>query len=90
MDSRSPDSNTISVKGTIPVASTSGSPFINFPSPPANDSSCDGKPISLWPGMYHSPVTTALWEAKSKLLVRQLDPPKDVIEIKLNILLLHL
>lgn len=77
MDSSSPASNTISVKGTIPVASTFGSPSINFPSPPANDSSCDGKTISLWPGRYHSPVTTALWEAKSKLLVRQLGPPKD-------------
>lgn len=21
------------------------------------------KPLSLWPGMYHSPVTNALWEA---------------------------
>lgn len=25
------------------------------------------KPISLWPGMYHSPVTNALWEARSNL-----------------------
>ncbi|XP_047961368.1 acyl-coenzyme A thioesterase 2, chloroplastic-like isoform X1 [Salvia hispanica] len=24
------------------------------------------KPLSLWPGMYHSPVTNALWEARSK------------------------
>nr|XP_043634717.1 acyl-coenzyme A thioesterase 2, chloroplastic-like [Erigeron canadensis] len=23
------------------------------------------KPISLWPGMYHSPVTNALWQARS-------------------------
>lgn len=25
------------------------------------------KPISLWPGMYHSPVTNALWEARSAM-----------------------
>lgn len=25
------------------------------------------KPISLWPGMYHSPVTNALWEARRKM-----------------------
>ncbi|XP_050203958.1 acyl-coenzyme A thioesterase 2, chloroplastic-like [Mercurialis annua] len=25
------------------------------------------KPISLWPGMYHSPVTNALWEARSTI-----------------------
>ncbi|XP_059289072.1 acyl-coenzyme A thioesterase 4, mitochondrial-like isoform X2 [Lycium ferocissimum] len=25
------------------------------------------KPISLWPGMYHSPVTNALWEARSSI-----------------------
>ncbi|GAB4858904.1 Acyl-coenzyme A thioesterase 4, mitochondrial [Ancistrocladus abbreviatus] len=47
----------------------------------SNDSSIDGgssssspgidagssirKPISLWPGVYHSPVTNALWEARS-------------------------
>ncbi|XP_028756713.1 acyl-coenzyme A thioesterase 9, mitochondrial isoform X3 [Neltuma alba] len=77
MDSSSSPSSTISVKGTIPVASTFVSPSINFPSPPANASFGDRKPIALWPGMYHSPVTTALWEAKSKILVRQLDPPKD-------------
>lgn len=25
------------------------------------------KPVSLWPGMYHSPVTNALWEARSNI-----------------------
>ncbi|XP_050204420.1 acyl-coenzyme A thioesterase 2, chloroplastic isoform X2 [Mercurialis annua] len=35
------------------------------------------KPIALWPGMYHSPVTNALWEARSKMFDRLLDPPKD-------------
>lgn len=26
------------------------------------------KPMSLWPGIYHSPVTNALWEARSSML----------------------
>ncbi|GLU03913.1 hypothetical protein SLE2022_210840 [Rubroshorea leprosula] len=62
---------------TIPVVSTFSSPFDQ--SPPVNDpnSASTRKPISLWPGMYHSPVTTALWEARSKIFERLLDPPKD-------------
>ncbi|EOX93679.1 Thioesterase/thiol ester dehydrase-isomerase superfamily protein [Theobroma cacao] len=62
---------------TIPVVSTFASPFDN--SPPANDSksSSTRKPISLWPGMYHSPVTNALWEARSQIFERLRDPPKD-------------
>lgn len=28
------------------------------------------KPVSLWPGMYHSPVTNALWEARSNIFDR--------------------
>ncbi|KAL3653226.1 Acyl-coenzyme A thioesterase 2, chloroplastic [Castilleja foliolosa] len=35
------------------------------------------KPLSLWPGMYHSPVTIALWETRSKIFERLLDPPLD-------------
>ncbi|KAG0483324.1 hypothetical protein HPP92_011408 [Vanilla planifolia] len=35
------------------------------------------KPISLWPGMYHSPVTKALWEARSCIFERLLDPSMD-------------
>ncbi|XVF21242.1 hypothetical protein REPUB_Repub12eG0073300 [Reevesia pubescens] len=63
---------------TIPVVSTFASPFDN--SPPVNGSdstSSTRKPISLWPGMYHSPVTNALWEARSQIFERLLDPPKD-------------
>ncbi|KAG8477903.1 hypothetical protein CXB51_027490 [Gossypium anomalum] len=41
---------------TIPVVS----PFTAN----GSDSSSTRKPISLWPGMYHSPVTNALWEAR--------------------------
>ncbi|KAK5784204.1 hypothetical protein PVK06_038724 [Gossypium arboreum] len=54
---------------TIPVVST----FTGK----GSDSSSTRKPISLWPGMYHSPVTNALWEARSKIFERLLDPPKD-------------
>lgn len=53
---------------TIPVVSTLASPF---------DDSSTRKPISLWPGMYHSPVTNALWETRSKIFERLLDPPLD-------------
>ncbi|GKV43076.1 hypothetical protein SLEP1_g50416 [Rubroshorea leprosula] len=62
---------------TIPVVSTFSSPFDQ--SPPVKDpnSASTRKPISLWPGMYHSPVTTALWEARSKIFEGLLDPPKD-------------
>lgn len=66
-------SHIIPVNGTIPVASAfDGPPPIN-----SSDSSGDRKPIALWPGMYHSPVTTALWEARSKIFERLLDPPED-------------
>ena len=54
---------------TISVGSTGA------PSPGSKSSA--KKPISLWPGMYHSPVTDALWEARSKIFERLLDPPKD-------------
>ncbi|XVE72642.1 hypothetical protein DITRI_Ditri11bG0054400 [Diplodiscus trichospermus] len=62
---------------TIRVVSTFASPYDN--SSPVNDSDSTStrKPISLWPGMYHSPVTTALWEARSNIFERLLDPPKD-------------
>ncbi|WJX77330.1 Acyl-coenzyme A thioesterase 2, chloroplastic [Trifolium repens] len=72
------NNNTIPVNGTIPVSSTfaatSTTPFEN--PLPANTSG-DRKPIALWPGMYHSPVTTALWEARTKIFERLLDPPRD-------------
>ncbi|XP_014498323.1 acyl-coenzyme A thioesterase 9, mitochondrial [Vigna radiata var. radiata] len=73
----SPSNNTIAVNGTIPVASTfagATAPLENHP--PANGSG-DRKPIALWPGMYHSPVTTALWEARGQIFERLLDPPRD-------------
>ncbi|WVZ65581.1 hypothetical protein U9M48_014919 [Paspalum notatum var. saurae] len=30
------------------------------------------RPLSLWPGMYHSPVTNALWEARSSIFERMM------------------
>lgn len=61
---------------TIPVVSTFTSPFES--SPKENDpKSLTRKPLSLWPGMYHSPVTNALWETRSKIFESLLDPPLD-------------
>ncbi|CAA2938927.1 Hypothetical predicted protein [Olea europaea subsp. europaea] len=57
----------------IPIFSTFSSPFEG--SPKGNDST--RKTLSLWPGMYHSPVTNALWETRSKTFERLLDPPLD-------------
>ncbi|XP_027350134.1 acyl-coenzyme A thioesterase 9, mitochondrial isoform X2 [Abrus precatorius] len=68
---------TISVNGTIPVASTMATITAPLENPSSVNSSDDWKPIALWPGMYHSPVTTALWEARTKIFERLLDPPRD-------------
>ncbi|GMH27966.1 hypothetical protein Nepgr_029809 [Nepenthes gracilis] len=53
--------------------------FSKLPSVFDNSSGVDGdrKPLNLWPGMYHSPVTIALWETRSKIFQRLLDPPLD-------------
>ncbi|XP_077229544.1 acyl-coenzyme A thioesterase 2, chloroplastic-like [Tasmannia lanceolata] len=59
----------------IRVVSTFTSPFEN--SPPFDSNSSFRKPLSLWPGMYHSPVTNALWEARSSIFERLLDPTND-------------
>ncbi|XP_057957030.1 acyl-coenzyme A thioesterase 2, chloroplastic-like [Malania oleifera] len=57
----------------VPVVSTVTPPFES--SPPIDAGSSIRKPISLWPGMYHSPVTNALWEARSKICERPVDLP---------------
>ncbi|CAM6083382.1 unnamed protein product [Calypogeia fissa] len=31
------------------------------------------KPVSMWPGMYHSPVTAALWAARSSIIERHME-----------------
>ncbi|XP_074581549.1 acyl-coenzyme A thioesterase 2, chloroplastic [Curcuma longa] len=60
----------------IRVVSTFASPFDAAP-PHIDAGSSFRKPLSLWPGMYHSPVTNALWEARSSIFERLLDPAKD-------------
>ncbi|PIN17489.1 Acyl-CoA thioesterase [Handroanthus impetiginosus] len=60
----------------IPVFSTFTSPFEDSPRK-SDSSSSTRKPLSLWPGMYHSPVTYALWETRSKIFERLLDPLLD-------------
>ncbi|MQM08869.1 hypothetical protein Taro_041730 [Colocasia esculenta] len=59
---------------SIPGVSNFTSPF----SPqPISASSSFRKPLSLWPGMYHSPVTQALWEARSSIFESLTDPSRD-------------
>lgn len=53
------------VSDSTPVISSVNSPLEG--STPIDAGSSIRKPISLWPGMYHSPVTNALWEARSSL-----------------------
>ncbi|KAI7738410.1 hypothetical protein M8C21_021540 [Ambrosia artemisiifolia] len=62
---------------TIKIKSTFTSPFESSPRADDDNNSPFRKPLSLWPGMYHSPVTAALWETRSKIFERLLDPPKD-------------
>ncbi|XP_059655458.1 acyl-coenzyme A thioesterase 2, chloroplastic-like [Cornus florida] len=59
----------------IPVVSTVSSPSES--SPPIDAGSSIRKPISLWPGMYHSPVTNALWEARSSIFERLSNAPSE-------------
>ncbi|KAB2602438.1 acyl-coenzyme A thioesterase 9 [Pyrus ussuriensis x Pyrus communis] len=62
----------------IPVVATLSSPFEKPPPSQDGPNGSTRKPNSLWPGMYQSPVTNALWEAGSKIFERFfLDPPKD-------------
>lgn len=67
---------------TIPIVSTFTNPFDSIISLPQindpNNNNSNRKPIALWPGMYHSPVTIALWEARSSIFERLLERPKAV------------
>ncbi|XP_044500764.1 acyl-coenzyme A thioesterase 2, chloroplastic-like isoform X2 [Mangifera indica] len=60
-------------KPTEPNLSSSNS------SVPIDAGSSIRKPISLWPGMYHSPVTNALWEARSRMFEKPGDKPVDSV-----------
>ncbi|XP_047962292.1 acyl-coenzyme A thioesterase 2, chloroplastic-like [Salvia hispanica] len=60
----------------IPIFSTLNSQFEDSTKKNVPNSSAK-KPLNLWPGMYHSPMTIALWETKSSIFERLLDPPLD-------------
>uniref|UniRef100_A0A7N1A7P3 HotDog ACOT-type domain-containing protein n=1 Tax=Kalanchoe fedtschenkoi TaxID=63787 RepID=A0A7N1A7P3_KALFE len=72
------------IQRAIPVVSTPASPFyaaatagsLPPPPPPPAASRCR-EPLNLWPGLHNSPVTNVLWEAKSSIFERLLDPPID-------------
>ncbi|XVE80848.1 hypothetical protein DITRI_Ditri15bG0013700 [Diplodiscus trichospermus] len=65
----------LSASNDIPVVSTVSPPFQS--SQPIDAGSSMRKPISLWPGMYHSPVTNALWEARSSMFEKIADDKQD-------------
>ncbi|XP_078152910.1 acyl-coenzyme A thioesterase 2, chloroplastic-like [Carex rostrata] len=71
-------SRPISSPSSVDPRSTDPNPQMDPPSSPIHAAIDAGssvrKPISLWPGMYHSPVTNALWEARSSIFERLLDP----------------
>ncbi|XVF29620.1 hypothetical protein REPUB_Repub15cG0137600 [Reevesia pubescens] len=82
-----PQIRTFCVKKTNPNAELSASndiPVVSTVSPPIQssqpiDAGCSmRKPISLWPGMYHSPVTNALWEARSSMFEKSSDDKQDL------------
>lgn len=65
----------LSASNDTPVGSTVSPPIKS--SQPIDAGSSMRKPISLWPGMYHSPVTNALWEARSSMFERGADDKQD-------------
>ncbi|XP_051133224.1 acyl-coenzyme A thioesterase 2, chloroplastic-like [Andrographis paniculata] len=69
----SPTSSGPFVSDPIAVVSTVNSPS----SAPIDAGSSMRKPISLWPGMYHSPVTNALWEARSSIFEKPPSAPES-------------
>ncbi|KAL0435207.1 UNVERIFIED_CONTAM: Acyl-coenzyme A thioesterase 9, mitochondrial [Sesamum radiatum] len=64
----------------IPIFSTFTSPFEGSPKM-SDSSSSTRKPLSLWPGMYHSPVTNALWETSDYILREQYRDPWNEVRI---------
>ena len=67
-----------SARFRVPASSCDSQKMWNSTAPPPPDerspdqNSIDAgssmrRPISLWPGMYHSPVTNALWEARRNM-----------------------
>ncbi|PON46699.1 Thioesterase domain containing protein [Parasponia andersonii] len=70
--SSSSSSSSSSPLNAVPVVSTITSPHDT--SNPIDAGSSIRKPIGLWPGMYHSPATNALWEARSNIFEKLHDP----------------
>ncbi|ONK72377.1 uncharacterized protein A4U43_C04F18780 [Asparagus officinalis] len=68
----SSSSSSMDPSSPIHINSTYPPPFKNPKNPSIDASSSIRKPLSLWPGMFHSPVTTALWEARSSIFERLL------------------
>ena len=62
----------------IPVISNVTPSIENSPTP-IDASSSLRKPLSLWPGIYHSPVTQALWEARSSIFERPVNPSGEAL-----------
>ncbi|KAE8726689.1 Detected protein of confused Function [Hibiscus syriacus] len=65
----------LSASNDIPVVPTVSGPIHS--SQPIDAGYSMRKPISLWPGMYHSPVTNALWEARSSMFERRSNETQD-------------
>ena len=69
------DLNSSLSSNTIPVVLTLTQPTKDAKSSPT--SSEVHKPISYWPGVYHSPVTDALWDERVSINERLFDIPDD-------------
>ena len=59
----------------IPVVATFASPFDTDETDVQSLRPSSRKRQSLWPGMYNSPVTAALWDARPTIFEALLDPP---------------
>ncbi|KAK9993143.1 hypothetical protein SO802_022846 [Lithocarpus litseifolius] len=75
------DLNSSLSSNTINVVSTLTKPTEDAKSSPTSSSSSSSselhKPISYWPGVYHSPVTDALWNERASINERLFDIPDD-------------
>ncbi|KAK8598623.1 hypothetical protein V6N13_094587 [Hibiscus sabdariffa] len=73
---KKPNSNSeLSASNDIPVVSPVSGPIHTSQAIDAGSSM--RKPISLWPGMYHSPVMNTLWKARSSMFEKNSDETQD-------------
>ncbi|XP_050252195.1 acyl-coenzyme A thioesterase 2, chloroplastic isoform X2 [Quercus robur] len=70
------DLNSSLSSNTIFVVSTLTKPTEDAKSSPTSSDEVH-KPISYWPGVYHSPVTDALWDERVSINERLFDIPDD-------------